>query len=91
MSEPFAYHSGKGVGSTVRLSTTWGDRDFRIAGIYYDYGSTGEGRVMMSREVYVRLWDDDKVFGRGGRCGRGRKSGGTHCLPPGCGGGPGRA
>ena len=63
VSEPFAYRRGKGVGSTVRLSTAEGDRDFRVAGIYYDYGSTGAGRVMMSREVYVRLWRDDRYSG----------------------------
>ena len=63
VSEPFAYRNDKGVGSIVRLSTSEGDRDFRVAGIYYDYGSTGRGRVMMSRAVYVRLWGDDKFSG----------------------------
>ena len=63
VSEPFAYRNGKGVGSTVRLSTSEGDRDFRVAGIYYDYGSTGKGRVMMNRSVYVRLWHDDRYSG----------------------------
>lgn len=63
VSEPFAYRNSKGVGSTVRLSTSEGDRDFRVAGIYYDYGSTGKGRVMMSRAVYTRLWDDDRYSG----------------------------
>ncbi len=63
VSEPFAYRNDKGVGSIVRLSTSEGDRDFRVAGIYYDYGSTGKGRVMMSRAVYVRLWGDDKISG----------------------------
>ncbi|MCY4654869.1 MAG: ABC transporter permease [Dehalococcoidia bacterium] len=63
VSEPFAYRNGKGVDSVVRLSTSEGDRDFRVAGIYYDYGSTGKGRVMMSRDVYVRLWNDDRYSG----------------------------
>ena len=63
VSEPFAYHNGKGIGSSVRLSTSEGDMDFRIVGIYYDYGSTGEGRVMMSRAAYVRLWDDNGYSG----------------------------
>ena len=65
VSEPFAYRSGKGIGSTVRLSTSEGERDFRVAGIYYDYGSAGVGRVMMSRAVYARLWDDDSYSGIG--------------------------
>ena len=65
VSEPFAYRSGKGIGSTVRLSTSEGERDFRVVGIYYDYGSAGVGRVMMSRAVYARLWDDDSYSGIG--------------------------
>lgn len=65
VSEPFAYRSGKGVGSTVRLSTSEGERDFRVVGVYYDYGSAGVGRVMIGRDVYVRLWDDDSYSGIG--------------------------
>ena len=63
VSEPFAYRNEKGIGSTVRLSTAGGDKDFRVAGIYYDYGSTGKGRVMMSRAAYVRHWGDDRYSG----------------------------
>ena len=65
VSEPFAYRNGKGVGSTVRLSTSEGERDFRVVGIYYDYGSAGVGRVMMGRAVYTSLWDDDSYSGIG--------------------------
>ncbi len=65
ISEPFAYRNGKGVGSTVRLSTSEGERDFRVAGIYYDYGSAGVGRVMMGRSVYASLWGDDRYSGIG--------------------------
>ena len=63
VSEPFAYRNDKRIGSTVRLSTADGDKDFRVAGIYYDYGSTGKGRVMMSRAAYVRHWGDDRYSG----------------------------
>ncbi len=63
VSEPFAYRNDKRVGSYVRLSTVKGDRDFRIAGIYYDYGSAGMGRVMMSRSLYVGLWGDESYSG----------------------------
>lgn len=63
VSEPFAYRNDKRIGSTVRLSTADGDKDFRVAGIYYDYGSTGKGRVMMSRAAYVRHWEDDRYSG----------------------------
>ena len=65
VSEPYAYHNDKDVGSTVRLSTSEGDRDFRIAGIYYDYRNSVNGRVMMSRSAYQRFWDDDRFSGIG--------------------------
>ncbi len=65
VSEPYAYHNDKDVGSTIRLSTSEGDRDFRVAGIYYDYRNSGSGRVMMSRSAYERFWDDDKFSGIG--------------------------
>ena len=65
MSEPYAYYHDKGVGSTVRLLTSEGARDFRVAGIYYDYGNSANGKVMMSRHAYNRFWDDDGVTGVG--------------------------
>ena len=63
VSEPFAYRNDKRIGSYVRLSTSEGDRDFRVAGIYYDYGGAGMGRIMMSRGAYVRFWGDDSYSG----------------------------
>src|SRR5439155_837279 len=38
VSEPFANRHGVRV--TVRLSTDHGERDFRVAGVFYDYGSS---------------------------------------------------
>ncbi len=63
VSEQFAYRNDKRIGSTVRLSTADGDKDFRVSGIYYDYGSAGKGRVMMSRAAYARHWGDDRYSG----------------------------
>lgn len=57
VSEPFAYHHGLGAGSRLRLRTDRGEREFMVAGVYRDYGST-EGIVMMSRQTYEPLWDD---------------------------------
>ena len=65
VSEPYSYNNGKTIGSTVRLKTTKGPRDFRVAGIYYDYRNSANGKVMMSREAYSRYWNDDKVTGIG--------------------------
>ena len=65
VSEPYAFHTGATIGSSVRLNTTEGQRDFRIAGIYYDYRNSANGKIMMSRAAYDRFWNDDKVSGIG--------------------------
>ena len=65
VSEPFANINDKAVGSAVTLLTAQGERDFRIAGIYYDYNFSGSGRVLMSRSAYQRYYNDDNFSGIG--------------------------
>ncbi len=60
VSEPFAYHTGIGVGDTIRLRTPQGLAPFPVAGVYRDYGSD-RGVVMISFPAYVRLWGDSTV------------------------------
>jgi putative ABC transport system permease protein len=60
VSEPFAYRRRVGVEDSVRLRTDGGEVAFRIAGIFYDYGSSA-GVVMMSRATYERHWADRAV------------------------------
>ncbi len=62
VSEPYANRHGARVGDPVRLRTDRGERDFRVVGVFYDYGSSA-GVVVMSRRTYDRLWDDRKVSG----------------------------
>ena len=57
MSEPYANRHGARAGGVVRLRTDRGERDFRVAGVFYDYGSSA-GVVVMSRRTYDRFWDD---------------------------------
>jgi putative ABC transport system permease protein len=57
LSEPYAYHHKLQVGDTLRLHTDYGEQDFPIVGIYYDYGSDS-GVVSMSLATYRRHWDD---------------------------------
>jgi putative ABC transport system permease protein len=64
VSEPLAYHRGLGAGSRLHLRTDRGERDFSVAGVIRDYGST-EGVVMMSRSTYDRFWDDRAVSALG--------------------------
>jgi putative ABC transport system permease protein len=47
-------------GGQVRLSTPKGDVSFPVVGVYYDYSSS-QGTVVMSLDVYRRLWNDPGV------------------------------
>ena len=64
ISEPFSFRHDLDVGSSLILETPAGDRDFRIAGIYYDY-ATEEGTVMLTQPVYRELWGDFGVTAAG--------------------------
>ena len=60
VSEPYANRRGARAGSVVRLRTDRGEREFRVAGVFYDYGSSS-GVVVMSRRTYDRYWDDRRI------------------------------
>ncbi|HEX2223670.1 MAG TPA: ABC transporter permease, partial [Thermoanaerobaculia bacterium] len=62
VSEPFSRRRGVGVGSVLRLPTGQGERDFPVAGIYYDYASD-QGLVLIARSAYLRLWNDPTLSG----------------------------
>jgi putative ABC transport system permease protein len=62
VSEPYANRRGARMGGTVRLRTDRGERDFRVGGVFYDYGSSA-GVVVMSRHMYDGFWDDRRVSG----------------------------
>ena len=57
VSDPYAYHHGIGKGDTVRLRTDRGEREFPVAGVYYDY-SSDQGVVGILGVTYERFWDD---------------------------------
>ncbi len=57
VSEPYAYHNNRKVGDTLRLRTDQGERMFKIAGVYFDYGSD-RGVVTLHRSTYSRYWND---------------------------------
>ncbi len=62
VSEPYSSRTGVRAGDAVRLPTGRGDRDFRVAGVYYDYASD-RGVVLMSRRAYLRNWNDPFLSG----------------------------
>ena len=60
VSEPYANRHDTRVGSAVRLRTDRGEQNFRVAGVFYDYGSSA-GVVVMSRGAYEAAWDDRRI------------------------------
>jgi putative ABC transport system permease protein len=62
VSEPFSFHRGVRRGDTVRLATAHGPRDFRVVGVYFDYGSD-IGTLLMPRATYEQHFDDPRVSG----------------------------
>jgi putative ABC transport system permease protein len=62
VSEPFAFHRRLRRGDTVRVTTDAGPRDFRIVGVYFDYGSD-VGTLLTPRATYERHFRDRSVGG----------------------------
>ncbi|HSG40671.1 MAG TPA: FtsX-like permease family protein, partial [Thermoanaerobaculia bacterium] len=62
VSEPFSSRTGVRAGDVLRLRTARGDREFPVAGVYYDYASD-RGIVLMSRRAYLRHWNDPALSG----------------------------
>ncbi|SEU34700.1 FtsX-like permease family protein [Stigmatella erecta] len=62
VSEPLSVHRHVHRGSTVRLRTDRGPRDFRVRGVYYDFGSD-VGAVLMTRATYEAAFEDRGVTG----------------------------
>ena len=60
ITEPYAWHRGLDVGDRVLLDTGEGPREFPVAAVLYDYG-TSEGAVIMARATYDRYWDDPAI------------------------------
>jgi putative ABC transport system permease protein len=60
VTEGLTLRFNKREGDTLNLSTPRGPRAFRIAGVFYDYTTSGP-TVVMDRALYRRIWDDDGV------------------------------
>jgi putative ABC transport system permease protein len=60
VSEPYANRHDVRAGGVVRLRTDRGEQDFRVAGVFYDYGSSA-GVVVMSRRAYDAAWNDRRI------------------------------
>jgi len=60
VSEVLASALGVRVGDSLPLMTPAGERRFPVMGIFHDYATDG-GKVVMDRELYARIWEDDTV------------------------------
>jgi putative ABC transport system permease protein len=59
-SEPLARRLGLKVGQRIPIPTPLGEREFAVAGIFYDYTSD-QGLLMMQRQNFDRFWADSRV------------------------------
>ncbi len=57
VSEPLANRRHLTVGDRIRLPTASGERTFRVAGVYADFGRD-PGAVLLDLATYRRLWRD---------------------------------
>jgi putative ABC transport system permease protein len=62
LAQPLAYRLQLPIGAILRLTTTQGPRNFRVAGVFREYGND-RGSVRISRQLYRQLWQDDSVSG----------------------------
>jgi putative ABC transport system permease protein len=60
ISEPLAGKTGLRAGDTFLMDTPGGKRQFRVYGIFYDFGSE-RGQIMIDRHTYAADWKDDTV------------------------------
>jgi putative ABC transport system permease protein len=59
-SEPLARRLGLKVGHLVSIPTPLGEREFTVAGIFYDYTSD-QGLLMIQRQNFDHFWGDSRV------------------------------
>jgi putative ABC transport system permease protein len=60
VSEPLARLHGLQAGQPLRLKTPSGEHELPVLGLFYDYATDG-GKVVMDRQLYRRLWQDDSA------------------------------
>jgi putative ABC transport system permease protein len=60
VSETFSMKFGLRENDDVLMQTPGGPREFRIAGVFYDY-TTENGMVMMDLAIYRKIWKDSRL------------------------------
>ncbi len=60
VTESFAFRHRVRPGDRLTLQTPTGEHGLPVAGVFYDY-STEAGAILMDRQLYRRLWRDDRT------------------------------
>jgi len=64
VSEPYSFRHDVHTGDLIKLLTDKGDKEFKVAGIYVDYGSES-GVIAMNRSTYLKFWNDNSISSLG--------------------------
>jgi len=62
ITEPYAYKNNISAGDVIKLKTDEGYKDFKVAGIYYDY-SSDKGFVSIEYSVFQKHWKSKGLSG----------------------------
>jgi putative ABC transport system permease protein len=60
VSETFSMKFGLVEGQDLFMQTPGGPREFRIAGVFYDY-TTENGMIIMDLAIYQKIWRDPRI------------------------------
>lgn len=64
VSESFSLRHRVEAGDRIRLNTARGEREFPVAGVFYDYSSDW-GMVLVEKELFQSLWNDETLHSAG--------------------------
>ncbi|HMK75169.1 MAG TPA: FtsX-like permease family protein [Thermodesulfobacteriota bacterium] len=64
VTESFSLRHNVKAGDRIRLNTPQGEREFLIAGVFYDYSSDW-GMVLLEKKLFQTLWKDETIHSAG--------------------------
>ena len=64
VSESFALRHQVEAGDRIELDTARGEKEFSVAGVFYDYSSDW-GMVLIEKKIFQTLWNDETLHSAG--------------------------
>jgi putative ABC transport system permease protein len=64
VTESFSLRHNVKAGDRIRLNTPQGEKEFLIAGVFYDYSSDW-GMVLLEKKLFQTLWKDETIHSAG--------------------------